>query len=93
MTSSLPQRSCIACRRKGDQASFFRIARLRSGELGVVDFGPPYGRSGYLCRTDVCVRNGLAKDRLPRAIKISVSPEQREALLNELICKLKKKNT
>src|SRR5437762_11528381 len=69
MPSSLPQPTCIACRRKGDQSSFYRVS---------------LGRSAYICKTLACVTIGLTKDKLTRALKHPISEDERNKLLEHL---------
>ncbi len=82
-----PQRSCIACRRKDDPATFFRVSRLAGGR--VVIWGPGvFGRSAYLCRTEECLGRGLSK-RLTNSLRTGASPAEIETLRKELECKLR----
>ncbi len=65
----VPQRTCVACRRKGPKAGFVRIVRSAGGEY-VVD--PPRttpGRGAYLCRDYSCWETGLERGALARALK------------------------
>lgn len=84
-----PQRTCIACRRKGDQSSFLRVSRLAGRRVVVWEPGREAGRSAYLCRRDDCIEKGLEKDRLTKALKVPVGPEHRAELRTELLCKLR----
>src|SRR5687767_2101033 len=84
-----PQRTCIVCRRKGDQRSFLRIARGSDGELTLIVAGAPTGRSAYVCESEECTKGVLAKDRLARALRKPVSAEDREGLERKFLCKLR----
>ena len=82
------QRTCIGCRRKGDQATFLRVSRMSGGR--VVLWGKACeGRSAYLCEKSECMEAALAKGRLERALKTPVSADDRERLRKELECKLR----
>lgn len=43
----VPERSCVACRRRRPQAEFRRVARTAQG--WVLETGPRTGRGAYLC--------------------------------------------
>lgn len=83
-----PQRTCIACRRKGDQNSFLRVSRAIGGRALLLGQGV-LGRSAYLCPSESCIESGLMKGRLERALKGAVTQEERERLKDELLCKLR----
>ena len=51
--------------------------------------GERIGRSAYLCREADCVEKGLAKDRLARALRKPVTPEELEQLRKNIECKLR----
>ena len=91
--ASSPQRTCIACRRKAGQDAFFRIGKDALGVVTLIEHGPSYSRSAYLCRQEACVEAGFAKDRLRRALRLHTSLAGRDELLNDLTCRLKKKQT
>lgn len=82
-----PQRTCIACRRKGDQASFLRV-RSDGAKLGWAPHAA-LGRSAYLCPHAACLEKGLRRDRIGRALRREVSPEAIERLREEAECKLR----
>ncbi len=83
MALSIPQRSCIACKRKGDQTSFMRIA---SKTLDVLTPGPSQGRSAYVCPQAACLDAALAKGRLSRALRLPLDIDQLERLRRNLAC-------
>lgn len=83
-----PQRTCIGCRRKGDQNSFLRVSRATGGRALLYEAGAS-GRSAYFCQSEACIEAGMLKGRLERALKGAVSQEERERLKHELICKLR----
>ncbi|MSQ31582.1 MAG: DUF448 domain-containing protein, partial [Dehalococcoidia bacterium] len=45
-----PQRTCVACRRTGDQRTFVRLVRAADGAVQVDEAGKAPGRGAYLCR-------------------------------------------
>ncbi len=83
-----PERTCIGCRRKGEQQSFLRVSRGPGGRV-VICADSAVGRSAYFCRNEACIESGLAKEKLERALRISVNKAQKEDLKKELVCKLR----
>jgi len=82
----MAERTCIACKRKSDQASFWRVAREFEGR---VTLWKGHGRSAYICKSLECLEAGMAKGRLERALRGAVSNEDKRVLREELICKLR----
>jgi predicted RNA-binding protein YlxR (DUF448 family) len=75
----MPQRTCVACRRTGDQSTFVRLVRTPEGRIVVDEAGRAPGRGAYLCRQASCWQRGLA-GALAGALKARPSEEDREAL-------------
>lgn len=48
----VPERTCVACRRKGPQDSFLRVTRLDG--TWQLRAGPRAGRGAYLCPSAGC---------------------------------------
>lgn len=82
----MAERTCIACKRKTDQVSFWRVARNLEGRVAMWN---GLGRSAYICKTSECLEGAMAKGRLERALRGSVSNEDKRVLREELICKLR----
>src|SRR4051812_24998059 len=92
-TNHKTQRTCVTCRRKEDQGSFFRVSRDAdsNGTGGRVGLWKGRernrrGRSAYICRTADCVNAAMSKGRLDRALKGKVMDEERLALQEVLLC-------
>jgi predicted RNA-binding protein YlxR (DUF448 family) len=88
VSPSAPQRTCVACRKKGDQGSFLRIS---AETLNVID-GPSRGRSAYVCASAGCVDAVFAKGRLGRALKKTVSQQELERLRQLMADRFPKEN-
>jgi len=82
----MPERTCIACKHKTDQVSFWRVARDLEGRVAL---WKGLGRSAYICKRLECLEGAMAKGRLERALKGAVSNEDKRVLREELICKLR----
>lgn len=79
----IPQRTCIGCRRKEDQHRLIRIARDVDGRLGL---WTGKGRSAYMHPLTDCIESALAKGKLERVLKSTITPQEREVLREELAC-------
>ena len=75
-----PQRSCIACRTVKDQRELVRLVRAQDGAVTVNETGKLPGRGAYLCREASCWQAGLEDGRLERALRTTISRENREQL-------------
>jgi len=82
----MPERTCIACKRKTEQSSFWRVARDFEGRVAL---WKGLGRSAYICKQQECLEGALAKGRLERALRGPVSNEDKRVLREELVCKLR----
>jgi len=84
MESGAPQRTCIGCRRKNDQDLLIRISRDSNGEIVLSPEKHRTGRGAYVCLRAECVEAALKGDRLGRALKWPVSPEDKAILKQAL---------
>ena len=84
MESSAPLRTCIGCRRKEEQALLLRISRNPGGEIALSQGKNRTGRGAYICPRPECVEAALKGDRLGRALKSAVTPEEKEMLRRAL---------
>lgn len=76
----LPQRTCVACRRGGDQRTFVRLVRAADGTVAVDERGRAAGRGAYLCRAVACWERG-AKGALSGALRTNIDAANRAVLL------------
>jgi len=75
----LPQRTCVACRHKGDKKELLRLVRTGNGvELDLSGKKP--GRGAYLCPKKDCWEEGLKKNRLEYALGTKITAQNRQAL-------------
>ena len=76
----IPQRTCVACRRTGDQRTFIRLVRSPEGIVEVDERGKAPGRGAYLCQAAACWERG-AKGSLANALRANINGTNRDALL------------
>jgi len=76
---SAPQRTCIACRAQEGKRALVRIVRGVDGV--VVDAtGKLAGRGAYIHPTHACWESALATGAIQRALRTSLTPEERDRL-------------
>ncbi len=76
----IPQRTCVACREVLPKRSLIRIVRSPQG-IVIDPTGKLAGRGAYLHLLRSCWDRGL-KGALSSALKVELSPEEREQLSN-----------
>ena len=74
-----PQRTCVACRKEADQASFVRVVRTAEGRVQVDERGKAPGRGAYLHPSATCWQRGVA-GALQGALRVTLVEADREAL-------------
>ena len=75
-----PQRTCVACRRTGDQRTFVRLVRAPDGSAQVDERGRAPGRGAYLCRQVSCWERG-ARGALNAPLRTNIDASNRAALI------------
>lgn len=77
----VPQRTCVACRQTAGKRALIRLVRV--GDSVEVDpTGKRAGRGMYLHATRDCWTNALQGGRIGQALKMRLTPEDRDALLH-----------
>ena len=66
---SIPQRTCVACRRTAAKREFIRLVRTLESTVAVDPSGKKAGRGAYLCRDRRCWDLALRRGRLSSALK------------------------
>lgn len=77
----IPQRSCIVCRTKKDKRELVRLV-YNNNAVEVDPRGKKAGRGAYLCPNFECWETGLKKGRLEYALRIRITPDNRQSLLD-----------
>jgi len=75
----VPVRTCIVCREKAGKRTLIRIVRTESG-IVIDPGGKMNGRGAYLCERPECWERAMTTDILAKALKTSLTPEDRESL-------------
>lgn len=72
---------CASCRTKRPKRELVRVVRTPLGQVEVDPTGKKSGRGAYFCRSQDCWEKGLARRRLDHVLKVALSAENREKLL------------
>ncbi|MCA9902751.1 MAG: YlxR family protein [Anaerolineae bacterium] len=75
----IPVRTCVICREKAGKRTLTRIVRTDSG-IVIDASGKMNGRGAYLCERPECWERAMTTDILAKALKTSLTPEDRERL-------------
>jgi predicted RNA-binding protein YlxR (DUF448 family) len=76
----VPQRTCVGCRSVQAKRDFVRVVRTPEGRVELDPTGKKNGRGAYVHETRSCWDEALKKDRLSRALKVSIRAEDLQAL-------------
>jgi predicted RNA-binding protein YlxR (DUF448 family) len=76
----VPQRTCVGCRSTDAKRQFIRVVRTQEGGVEVDLSGKKAGRGAYVCDRRECWSEAMKGDRLGRALRAMVTPDQRAAL-------------
>jgi predicted RNA-binding protein YlxR (DUF448 family) len=76
----VPQRTCVACRQKGDKRGLIRIVRSPDHTISVDPTGKANGRGAYLCHAPSCWERALATPILARALNTDINADARTEL-------------
>jgi predicted RNA-binding protein YlxR (DUF448 family) len=76
----VPQRTCIACRATESKRGLIRVVRTPEGRVEIDPTGKKNGRGAYVHETRACWDEALKRDRLARALKVTIAQEEYERL-------------
>jgi predicted RNA-binding protein YlxR (DUF448 family) len=76
----VPQRTCVACRTTEAKRGLVRVVRTQEGRVELDPTGKKNGRGAYVHEQAACWDEALRKDRLGRALKVSVPQPDMENL-------------
>jgi len=73
--SNIPQRSCVACRRKSDKRDLLRVVRDSQGVVALDGSGRAPGRGAYLCHSALCLEKALKTKKLAQALRVDLTEQ------------------
>ena len=71
----------MACRKVRPKRELIRLIRISDGKVGVDTDGKKAGRGAYLCRAQECWQTVLKGSRLERALRTTLTQDNREQLI------------
>ena len=77
----VPSRTCVACGKVRPKRELIRLVRIFGGIIEVDANGEKTGRGAYLCQSLQCWKVGLEGSRLERALRTTLSQDNREQLI------------
>lgn len=81
----IPERTCIACRKKGDKSNFIKIVRDKSGQIQVEKDENLSGRGAYICKdNENCILKCQKGSLLSKVFKTKVPVEIYEEIKSEI---------
>lgn len=83
MQNNKPERTCIACRKKGDKSLFFKIVLSKNGEIAIEKDKKLNGRGAYICKNEECVAKCVKNKALNRVFKTNIPQNFYEGIVNE----------
>lgn len=87
MSTPARQRTCIVCRTADTKGKLLRIVRTPEGKVAFDPTGKMNGRGAYVCSV-ACLRKALDTKRLDSALRIKITAEDRERIVEDLRCSL-----
>lgn len=79
----MPQRTCVACGEVKYKRELIRLVNTQNGRVEIDLTGKAKGRGAYLCREWECWEKALRKNRLERALRGNIAPENRISLIEQ----------
>lgn len=65
----IPQRTCIACRKKSEKENFIKIVKNKNGNVSIECDKKLDGRGAYICKNIECVKKCQKTRALSRIFK------------------------
>ena len=76
----VPERTCVACRARGQKRGLVRLVRTPEGQVEVDSTGRRPGRGAYLCANRACWMAALKRKALNRALRTVLTSTEVEQL-------------
>lgn len=81
----IPQRTCVACRKKTDKRQLTRIVQTLEDGLMIDPSGKLNGRGAYLCNDPKCWEMAINTPLLDKALRTTISSIDKETLRKHLL--------
>lgn len=83
-TKSIPQRTCLTCRKVAGKRELVRLVRTPSGDVIIDVTGKKSGRGTYLCSDGRCWQKGIDRKKLEYALRTPITTEALQRLQAEV---------
>lgn len=77
----IPQRTCVACRKKVDKRQLTRLVNTAEDGLIVDPSGKRNGRGTYLCNDPACWEKAKKTRLLDQALRAEISTAEKQRLI------------
>ena len=91
MVKAAPQRTCVSCRQIGEKRGLVRLVRTPDGRVELDSTGKRAGRGAYLCAKPECWDAGINGGKLEHSLKVTMTREDRQQLLEKGLDLIKEK--
>jgi len=81
ISQHIPQRTCVACGKIKAKRELIRLVRCSDRIVEIDISGKKAGRGTYLCRAPECWHAGVKGSRLERALRTTLTQDNREQLI------------
>ena len=78
------ERTCIACRTKGDKSQFFKVVFNKNGKIAIEENEKLDGRGAYVCKKDECLQKCIKQKLFNKSFKTAISQEFYEELASKI---------
>jgi predicted RNA-binding protein YlxR (DUF448 family) len=78
----IPQRTCVACRKKIDKRQLTRLVNSAEEGLVIDPSGKRNGRGTYLCEDPACWDKAAKTGLLDQALRANISQDEKQQLID-----------
>jgi len=71
----IPERCCVACRKRSDKAGLIRLVKDHDGNAIIDIRQREDGRGAYICRNTECIETARKRHSIDRALKCHTSDD------------------
>ena len=76
----IPQRTCVACRKKIDKRQLTRLVKTAEEGLLIDPTGKQNGRGTYLCENPLCWEKAIKTRLLDQALRAEITQAEKQRL-------------
>jgi predicted RNA-binding protein YlxR (DUF448 family) len=84
MAATVPERTCVGCRRPAPKAELLRVTRAPEGAVAMDPTGRAPGRGAYLHRDPACVGAAFRRGGLAGALRVPLGSAEAASLRRDI---------